>query len=70
MDASGSFVVDMKWKGGKLTDAWIHSKNRKECALRYEEKKVSLKTMKGKSYLFDSDMTLTAVYATKKKNVM
>jgi alpha-L-fucosidase 2 len=53
--ARGGFVVDMKWKNGKLTDARIFSKNGNECIIRYGEKTVNLKTKKGRTYSFDSE---------------
>jgi alpha-L-fucosidase 2 len=48
--ARGGFVVNMEWKAGKLVSASLLSKMGNECTVRYGDKVVDLKTVKGKSY--------------------
>lgn len=48
--ARGGFVVDMKWKDGKLVHAAIFSRAGGECIIRYGERTMKLKTEAGKRY--------------------
>ncbi|MEO6731676.1 MAG: glycoside hydrolase N-terminal domain-containing protein [Ferruginibacter sp.] len=54
--ARGGFVVNLKWKDGKLNEAVIISKAGKEAVLRYNMKVIRFKTEKGKSYTFDGEL--------------
>lgn len=48
--ARGGFVVDMKWKDGKLLNTVIFSKAGGDCPVHYNGKIISLKTEAGKKY--------------------
>ncbi|WP_316815603.1 glycoside hydrolase family 95 protein [Pedobacter nyackensis] len=50
MVARGGFVIDIKWKDGKITSASLLAKSGGSCQLRYGVKKVDLKTVPGKRY--------------------
>lgn len=53
--ARGGFVIDMKWKEGRLIQAIVYSKNGGECKVNTGTKKVSLKTEPGKEYVINND---------------
>jgi alpha-L-fucosidase 2 len=48
--ARGGFVVDLKWKGGKLFSAKAHSQKGGILKVRYGEKVTELNTEEGKNY--------------------
>jgi alpha-L-fucosidase 2 len=48
--ARGGFTVDLAWKGGKLSNAVVHSITDNKGRFRYGEKLVELKTNAGESY--------------------
>lgn len=48
--AKGNFEVSMEWKDNKLAKAIIVSKAGAPCTVRYGDKTLSFKTVKGKSY--------------------
>lgn len=48
--AKGNFEVSISWKGNLLSEAVIVSKAGAPCVLRYGDKTLSFKTVKGKSY--------------------
>ena len=54
--ARGGFVVNLKWKKGKLQRAVILSAAGNEAVLRYNGKVVRFKTIKGKAYTFDGEL--------------
>jgi alpha-L-fucosidase 2 len=54
--ARNGFDVAMSWKSGQLQRVEVHSKNGKECILRYGENEIRFPTEKGKVYLFDSSL--------------
>lgn len=55
--ARGGFVVDMKWKNGRLTDAAIRSNLGGKTKIKYGAKIVELDAKKGKMYRFGADLT-------------
>lgn len=48
--AKGGFEIDLKWKGGKLVEILIKSKQGERCNLRYGTSTLSFATKSGKSY--------------------
>lgn len=48
--ARGGFVVDMKWRDGKLVKASVFSKNGGACKVKYGEQEQTLQTKAGKKY--------------------
>ena len=54
--ARGGFVVNLKWKEGKLQEMELISKAGSACSIRYEGKTIDLKTEKGKTYKLNSDL--------------
>ena len=55
--ARGGFEVDIAWQRGKLTSAAVRSAAGGPCALRYGAKTATLKTLPGKSYTLDAELT-------------
>ena len=56
--ARNGFVVDMDWHKGVLTKAVIHSRLGRVCVLCCAGKTVTVKTKKGKAYIFDGNLNL------------
>jgi alpha-L-fucosidase 2 len=56
--ARGGFEVDVKWSGGKLTSATIHSQKGQPCRVRYGDKAVELKIPEGHVQRFNSRLGL------------
>jgi len=56
--ARGGFEVDITWSAGKLTGAAVRSTLGRHCTLRYDGKRVNLKTEPGKIYHFDASLRL------------
>ena len=56
--ARGQFVVDIRWKDGKLTSATIKSTGGESCRVRYGDKVIELKVPK------DGAVTLDATLVT------
>jgi alpha-L-fucosidase 2 len=52
--ARGGFVVSMKWKDGRLTQATIRSESGEPCRIRYRDKTADLRIKKGKSVSLNS----------------
>ncbi|WP_316816681.1 glycoside hydrolase family 95 protein [Pedobacter nyackensis] len=50
MVARGGFVVDMAWKGGKLTTAKIYARNGGVCKVKYKDSIKSIETSPMKNY--------------------
>ncbi len=50
LQARGGFVIDMKWRNGKLTHSRIYSKFGEECVVKYQDIKVILETEAGMEY--------------------
>jgi alpha-L-fucosidase 2 len=50
LQARGGFIVDMKWKNGKLNEANIFSKFGGQCIITYSGKKIVISTEAGKNY--------------------
>ena len=48
--AKGDFEVSLVWKGNELSEAVITSKAGTPCSVRYGDKTLNFKTVKGKSY--------------------
>jgi alpha-L-fucosidase 2 len=48
--------MNVKWKNGKLQEVELFSKASQPCLLRYHDKVVKLKTMKGRTYKFDGEL--------------
>ena len=48
--ARGSFVINMKWKNGKLVAASILSRSGGDCKIKYGSKLITKKTVVGKKY--------------------
>lgn len=54
--ARGGFLINMKWKAGRLTGFELFSKNGNSCTLRYGTKEIQLKTEKAKWYRFNGEL--------------
>ncbi|WP_410518116.1 glycoside hydrolase family 95-like protein [Bacteroides stercorirosoris] len=48
--AKGNFEVSISWKNNQLVEAVLLSKAGAPCTLRYGDKSISFKTVKGKTY--------------------
>jgi alpha-L-fucosidase 2 len=48
--ARDGFEVNMSWKNGRLTEAVVHSLLGRSCRVRYGDKILDLKRIKGRSY--------------------
>ena len=59
--ARGGFVVDIKWKDGKLLTAKLNSKKGGLCKLKYGNAEVEFKTQPGKYYRFAGDLQLSPI---------
>ena len=55
--ARGGFEVDVAWKDGKLSSATIRSLLGEPITVRYGQKEASLKTIKGKGYRFNAELS-------------
>ncbi len=51
--ARGGFVVDIKWKNGKLSEMVLHSEMGESCVLRYGKTRKSLETDRARKYTFN-----------------
>jgi alpha-L-fucosidase 2 len=56
--ARGDFVVNLKWAGGKLTSATIHSLSGKPCRVCYGNIAKDLKIGRNESVIVDGSLTL------------
>lgn len=56
--AKGNFEIGVTWKDGRLKEATVHSMSGGVCRLRYADKQVSFKTVKGKTYRIGEDMKI------------
>ena len=54
--ARNGFEVDMSWKNGRLTEAVVHSLLGRSCRVRYGNKLLNLKTIRGRSYSIAKDL--------------
>jgi len=54
--ARGGFVLNMKWRDGKLQHLEITSKAGGICELKYAGLSTQFKTVKGKTYVFDGNL--------------
>jgi alpha-L-fucosidase 2 len=54
--ARGGFVLNMKWRDGKLQHLEITSKAGGTCELKYAGLSTQFKTVKGKTYVFDGNL--------------
>lgn len=55
----GGYIVDIAWKDGRLTEAVIESTMKGKLYLRYGNKQISKKTVKGQIVRFDRDFKLS-----------
>lgn len=53
--AKGNFEVDMVWEDNQLKEATVHSKVGGNCVIKYADKTLSFKTVKGRSYQIKYD---------------
>lgn len=53
--AKGNFEVSISWKNNRLDEAILVSKAEAPCTVRYEDKTLSFKTIKGKVYKIKAD---------------
>ncbi len=58
LKARGNFQVNIKWQNGKMNFVEIKSLSGEKCNLRYGEKIFSFDSKIGKSYKFDSSLSL------------
>jgi alpha-L-fucosidase 2 len=56
--ARGGFRLNIKWKDGKLESADLFSLAGKDCLMRYNDKIISFKTEKGKTYKLNGDLQI------------
>lgn len=56
--ARGGFELDISWKNSRLDEVVVHAKSTGPVELQYGEKRVSLKTVAGKSYTLAGDLVL------------
>jgi alpha-L-fucosidase 2 len=54
--ARGGFDVDIDWENGELKSATICSKLGNDCNIRYGDKVLTIKTEKGRDYMFNSSL--------------
>ena len=54
--ARGGFVLNVKWKEGKLVEVEIVSKAGKDCNIRYNGNVFNLPTQKGKKYTLNGQL--------------
>lgn len=54
--AKGNFEVDMIWENNQLKEATVHSGAGGNCVIKYGDKMLSFKTMKGQSYQLKYDV--------------
>lgn len=54
--AKGNFEVDMIWENNQLKEATVHSGAGGNCVIKYEDKMLSFKTIKGQSYQLKYDV--------------
>ena len=54
--ARGGYVVDVEWRGGKLTRAAIRSKLEGTCPVRYGDKSVDIPVKAGGTIVLDGDL--------------
>ncbi len=54
--ARGGFELNFSWKSGKLSRLEILSKAGGDCSLRYGQKTLQFKTVKGGKYQFDGEL--------------
>lgn len=54
--AKGNFEVDMIWENNQLKEATVRSGAGGNCVIRYEDKMLSFKTIKGQSYQIKYDV--------------
>jgi alpha-L-fucosidase 2 len=54
--ARGGFELNFNWQKGALQSVQVLSKTGGVCRLRYQDKIISIKTQKGKTYQFNSDL--------------
>ncbi len=54
--ARGGFVLNIKWKDGKLEQLTVVSKAGNDLPLRYLDKTITVKTAKNTSYTFDASL--------------
>ncbi|KAB6302489.1 glycoside hydrolase family 95 protein, partial [Bacteroides xylanisolvens] len=55
--AKGNFEVDMVWENNQLKEAVVHSNAGGNCVIKYADKTLSFKTVKGRSYRIEYDVT-------------
>ena len=56
--ARGGYVVDIEWRGGKLTRAAIRSKLDGTCSVRYGDKSVDIPVKAGGTFVLDGELTV------------
>jgi alpha-L-fucosidase 2 len=54
--ARGGFVLDLKWKQGKLQQVKVFSKTGNTCRLRYGSQEIELVTKKNGNYVFNGSL--------------
>ena len=55
--AKGNFEVAMVWENNQLKEAVVHSNAGGNCVIKYADKTLSFKTVKGRSYRIEYDVT-------------
>ena len=55
--AKGNFEVAMVWENNQLKEAVVHSNAGGNCVIKYADKTLSFKTVKGRSYRVEYDVT-------------
>lgn len=53
--ARGDFGIDMVWENNRLKEATVHSKAGGNCVIKYADKTLSFKTVKGRNYQIKYD---------------
>ncbi len=58
MKARGNFTLDLEWSNMQIATLTVHSLSGEDLQLRCGDKNIKIKTVKGRSYVFDRDLKL------------
>ena len=55
VSAKGNFEIDMVWENNQLKEATVHSGAGGNCVIKYADKSLTFKTVKGRNYQIKYD---------------